>query len=408
MLVKLKDIATVVGGATPSTEHPEYYNGDIIWITPKDLSDNNGNKYIDKGERNITKLGFSKSNTNLIPEYNILISTRAPIGYIAINKKECCTNQGFKSLICNKSKVNVDYLYYLLKTQIKALENLGTGTTFKEVSKEAIENFMVDLPNRKTQDKIVEILSTIDNQIERNNIMVKRLQDLATSTYSRWFNQFEFPNEDGLPYKSNNGEFVYSEKLKRNIPIGWEVKKVIDNNVIVGGTPNRDIKEYWNGDIPWIITEMIQNGIIGQPKEYITSLGLNKSATKIIPQNSVIMAMYGKGTAGRIGFLPYKATTNQACCSIYSDNLEETSLLYFFLNSQNQYLNKIITGSIQQNLNKETIGKLYYILPPKDILKKSNLSNYLLNMCVLENETLLLNNLKSKLLPLLINGQLEV
>ena len=135
MLVKLKDIALVVGGATPSTTNPDYYNGNIIWITPKDLAQNKGSKYIYKGERNISELGFSKSNTYKIPTNNILISTRAPIGYIAINKVECCTNQGFKTLICDNKKVNVDFLYYLLNTKMKSIENLGTGTTFKEVSK---------------------------------------------------------------------------------------------------------------------------------------------------------------------------------------------------------------------------------------------------------------------------------
>ena len=185
MLVKLKDISKVVGGATPSTQVSEYYNGNIVWITPKDLADNKDNKYIDCGERNITKLGFEKSNTHLIPPNNILISTRAPIGYMAINRKECCTNQGFKSLICNINLVNVDFLYYYLKTKIKALESLGTGTTFKEVSKEAVENFEIDLPPLEIQDKIANILSNIDNQIERNNAMSKRLQILGNTIYSK-------------------------------------------------------------------------------------------------------------------------------------------------------------------------------------------------------------------------------
>ena len=175
-IVKLKDIATVVGGATPSTDCEEYYNGDIVWITPKDLSDNNGAKYITKGERNITKLGFDKSNTKLIPPYNILISTRAPIGYIAINTVECCTNQGFKSLICDKTKVDIDYLYYALKLQVKALEYLGTGTTFKEVSKDAIEKFEIDLPPLSEQITIANKLKLIDEQIKRNNDMVQKLQ----------------------------------------------------------------------------------------------------------------------------------------------------------------------------------------------------------------------------------------
>ena len=190
MKFKLKEIATVVGGATPSTEHEEYYNGDIVWITPKDLSNNNGNKFIEKGERNITKAGFDASNTKLIPPYNILISTREPIGYIAINKEECCTNQGFKSLICDKTKVNVDYLYYALQMQVETLEKLGTGTTFKEVSKDAIEKFEIELPELTIQNKIASILSLIDNQISRNNNMVQKLPSFDT-TLSCFFKKGE-------------------------------------------------------------------------------------------------------------------------------------------------------------------------------------------------------------------------
>ena len=103
MKVRLKDIAEVINGSTPSTQNPEYYDGDIIWITPKDLSDQNS-KYIYSGERSITQAGYNSCSTKMIPENNILMSSRAPIGLLAINKVECCTNQGFKSLIVDKTK----------------------------------------------------------------------------------------------------------------------------------------------------------------------------------------------------------------------------------------------------------------------------------------------------------------
>lgn len=109
MKVKIREIAKVVNGSTPSTKCPEYYDGDILWITPKDLSDQGG-KYIYAGERTITKAGYDSCSTEMIPKNNILMSSRAPIGLLAINKVECCTNQGFKSLVVDKSKCNEEYL----------------------------------------------------------------------------------------------------------------------------------------------------------------------------------------------------------------------------------------------------------------------------------------------------------
>ena len=172
--MKIKDFATVVNGATPSSSHSEYYDGNIIWFTPKDLSNQNA-KYISKGERTLTKEGFDSCSTKMLPANSLLMSSRAPIGLLAISKVECCTNQGFKSFIIDETKCDVEYLYYYLKHHIKEVEKLGSGTTFKEVSKEAIENYNVKLPSLKKQKQIVKILSVIDNKISLNELINRNL-----------------------------------------------------------------------------------------------------------------------------------------------------------------------------------------------------------------------------------------
>lgn len=227
MKVRLKDIAEVINGSTPSTQNPEYYDGDIIWITPKDLSDQNS-KYIYSGERSITQAGYNSCSTKMIPENNILMSSRAPIGLLAINKVECCTNQGFKSLIVDKTKCNVEYLYYYLKYHIKEIESLGSGTTFKEVSKDSMEKYEIVLPSIKVQETISNVLSLLDNKIINNNKINDELESMAKTLYNYWFLQFEFPNEEGNPYKSSGGKMVWSEELKREIPEGWEVKNAYE------------------------------------------------------------------------------------------------------------------------------------------------------------------------------------
>lgn len=166
---KISDIGNVVGGATPSTKKPENYEkGTIAWITPKDLSTFT-ERYIRRGERNISETGLKSCSTYLLPKNTVLFSSRAPIGYVAIAANEVCTNQGFKSVVPND---NIDplFLYYLLKYNKKKIERAGSGTTFKEVSGKTMKDIVVYVPkNKKIQERISSLLGTIDDKIEENN-----------------------------------------------------------------------------------------------------------------------------------------------------------------------------------------------------------------------------------------------
>lgn len=188
--VKISDLGQVVGGATPSTKKDEYYNGDIAWITPKDLSDFKC-RYISRGERNITKAGMDSCSTQLLPKNTVLFSSRAPIGYVAIAENEMCTNQGFKSVIPNE---NIDclFLYYLLKFNKDKIEAMGSGTTFKEVSGSTMRNIEVTIPeSKKVQVRIAAILDAIDSKIENNIKINNDLFEQMQALYKAWFVDFE-------------------------------------------------------------------------------------------------------------------------------------------------------------------------------------------------------------------------
>ena len=162
------DLGTVVGGATPSTKNAENYDGGTIpWITPKDLANFSG-RFISHGERNITGQGLKSCSTQLLPANTVLFSSRAPIGYIAIANQEVCTNQGFKSVVPNES-TDYMFLYYLLKYNKDKIENLGSGTTFKEVSGSTMRSIKVFVPKTIVeQRRIASILSALDDKIEKN------------------------------------------------------------------------------------------------------------------------------------------------------------------------------------------------------------------------------------------------
>jgi len=137
----LIDFTEIKNGATPSTADEANYGGDIVWITPKDLSDQQS-KFVYQGERNITKQGFDSCSTSMLPINSVLMSSRAPIGLVSIAKNDVCTNQGFKSFIPKKMEDSI-YLYYYIKHHIKQIEQLGSGTTFKEVSRDDLCKFPI-------------------------------------------------------------------------------------------------------------------------------------------------------------------------------------------------------------------------------------------------------------------------
>lgn len=223
MEVRLKDIARIINGGTPSTRIEEYWNGDIPWITPKDLS-RYEKVYISCGERNITTEGLNNSSAQLLPKNTILFSSRAPIGYVAIAANEVTTNQGFKNLICNKEIVDYKYLYYWLKRHAENIKGAAIGSTFAEVSKSEMENLQLTLPPLSEQKRIANILSSFDNKIEILKKENKILEDIAENIFKEWFVKYNFPNKDGKPYRDSGGKMIDSELGP--IPEGWRVGKL--------------------------------------------------------------------------------------------------------------------------------------------------------------------------------------
>lgn len=181
------DLGTVVGGATPSTKKAENYDcGTIAWITPKDLAGFSG-RFISHGERNITEQGLKSCSTQMMPAHTVLFSSRAPIGYIAIANQEVCTNQGFKSVVPNED-TDYMFLYYLLKYNKDRIENLGSGTTFKEVSGSTMRGIEVLVPDSiEEQRQIASVLSTLDDKIEKNTEVNKNLLEQAQSIFTQEF-----------------------------------------------------------------------------------------------------------------------------------------------------------------------------------------------------------------------------
>ena len=176
----LSDVGSIVAGGTPFKSNQEYYtdNG-IAWITPKDLSVDMS-VFISHGENDITELGLQKSSATMMPAGTVLFSSRAPIGYIAIAANDICTNQGFKSVVPN-GNVGTSYVYYLLKQLLPTIENMASGSTFKEISGSAMKIVPTVIPDDETLKRFSDFCDPIMKQIWKNEQESKRLVELRDS-----------------------------------------------------------------------------------------------------------------------------------------------------------------------------------------------------------------------------------
>lgn len=190
---QLRDIGDIVSGATPKTTVAENFGGAIPWLTPADLSGYT-QKYISRGKRNLTQLGYDSCSTQIMPSGTVLFSSRAPIGYTAIAKNPICTNQGFKSIV-PKPFVNSEFLYYQLIYLRKTIQDMGSGTTFKEISAKKFGAVQVTIPPLVEQEHIIsrieELFSQLDVSVNELKTAKERLKVYRQAVLKEAFSKFD-------------------------------------------------------------------------------------------------------------------------------------------------------------------------------------------------------------------------
>ena len=199
-MVRLEDCAEIVSGATPSTSESAYWDGDVCWATPKDLSELEG-AYISDTTRKITRGGLQSCAATVLPPNSVLFSSRAPIGHVAINTVPMATNQGFKSFVLNRERVHATFLYHWLRRNRPYLESLGNGATFKEVSKAVVSRIEIPLPPLPEQRRIAEILDKADALRAKRRAALAQLDTLTQSIFLDMFGD-PATNPKGWPVRA--------------------------------------------------------------------------------------------------------------------------------------------------------------------------------------------------------------
>jgi len=300
----VEEFAEVVGGGTPSTADERNFGGDIPWITPKDLS-NYGFRYIERGERNITEKGLLESNATLLPAGAVLLSTRAPVGYLAIAKNPLTTNQGFKSLVVRDGFDN-EFVFYLLKANVEYLKSQASGTTFGELSGTTLRKLKFLIPPLPEQRAIAAVLGALDDKIELNRRMNRTLEAIAQAVFRHWF--------------------VENEEAE-----GWEVGQVCDwGKVITGKTPPTADEDNYNGNIPFItIPDMHGKIFVIETGKTLSEKGAQIQSNKTLPPFSICVSCIA--TPGLVSITTVPSQTNQQINSLIPKDKESTFYCYFAL-----------------------------------------------------------------------------
>ena len=371
----LDKLGEIVGGATPSTKCEDYYGGSIPWITPKDLSSFKG-RYITSGERNITEKGLASCSAQMMPKDAVLFTSRAPIGYVAIASQSVCTNQGFKSIVVNE-KADPLFVYYLLKYNKDAIEAMGSGTTFKEVSGKTMRAVKVRIPlDVSYQNRIVAVLDSLDTKIENNERINDNLHQQAATLFKALF-------VDLTPFDGT-------------MPPNWTISTLGDATEMgAGGDKPKESSPVKTPLCPYPI---YSNGI----NDYGLYGYTNDPKIKV---ESVTVS--ARGTIGYVCLrhTPYVPIVRLVTL-IPDTKVLSAKYLYLYL----RQLHITGTGTTQQQLTVPDFRKTEIIIPDKNTMDSftETVTPLFEQIWANEDENTKLAEVRDALLPKLMSGEIDV
>jgi type I restriction enzyme S subunit len=358
-ILRIKNVASIVNGSTPSSSVEEYWDGDIIWATPGDF--NKFDKIIDNSENKITEAGYKSCGTSLVPIGSVVITTRAPIGNVLIAEKELCTNQGCKTLVPHRMESR--FLFYIISISSIELNVLGQGTTFLEISKESLGTFKLPLPEYNEQLFISNYLDRqtqkIDRLITNKKAQAEKLKELRQIEINNAVTKGLNPN---VEMKDSGIEWL------GEIPKHWEVKRLknVANYIQTGITPPSENSDYYDGKIPWYGPGGFNGDtVLRNPAKYITQKAVDDNEAKVFPVNSVFMIGIG-ATIGKVGIIKEPSSCNQQLNIVSFKNYVNPDFGVYFLKIYETVIINIANFSTLPIYNQVQTGNLKFLLPPKD------------------------------------------
>jgi type I restriction enzyme, S subunit len=395
---RFSELVEIIGGGTPKTNVEKYWNGDIPWLSVKDF--NSDNRKIYYTEKTITKEGLKNSSTNLLEEGDLIISARGTVGALAQLGRPMAFNQSCYGLKAKKITSN-DFIYYLLKYKIREIKQNIHGSVFDTITRNTFDVLTAKIPNIKEQKAIANILSTLDEKIETNNQINEKLEEMAQALFKHWFVDFEFPNENGEPYKSSGGEMVESELGM--IPKGWNVvtlEKIAE--LIMGLSPKSSTYNEDGIGLPLL------NGAADFDKNNLRPSRFTSDPKRVSKKEDWLLCI--RGTIGNLTFSDGDYALGRGVAAIRAKESMYREIIYFNLQKSIKELISLASGSVISGLSKQDINNLKIITPDKKILTVfHNLIHKIQQEQIdLKSQNKVLSKIRDILLPKLMSGEIRV
>ena len=339
---KLGDIATIVGGGTPSTNNDAYWDGDIDWYSPAELGEQ---VYADRSVRRITQAGYDSCSATLLPAgKTILFTSRAGIGNTAILRRSACTNQGFQSLVMNDD-IDVYFVYSMTDRIKKFAEQKASGSTFLEISGKGLAAGEFVFPSKDEQTAIGSMFKQLDHLITLHQRKYDKLCAVKKSMLDKMFPK---PGE------------IEPEIRFAGFTDPWEQRKLGEiSESYSGGTPSAGKDEYYGGDIPFIRSAEIADF---KTELFLTEEGYKSSSAQMVKPGDILYALYG-ATSGEVAVSKQKGAINQAILAILPTEKCDASYLASWLRSMKQTIVATYLQGGQGNLSGAIVKELEVPLP---------------------------------------------
>jgi type I restriction enzyme S subunit len=373
------------------------YGGKYPFIQTGDVKSANHKLFSHKQTYSEDGLAQSK----LWPKGTMCITIAANIAETSILTYPACFPDSIIGFIPDEDKCDIDFIEFMMQYFKKEVQSHSIGSVQDNINLGTFDRLEFLIPPLHEQTQIAQILSAIDDKIENNLATNKTLEDMAMALYKYWFVDFG-------PFQE--GEFIDSELGL--IPEGWEVKPFLDMfELLSGGTPKTSIHEYWNGQINWVSAKDIGSSgsiYINDTEKKITQLGLDKSATKILPEDTVIVV--ARGSVGKFGMITKPMCMNQSCYGIFSKSNYSQSIMYLLIDSLMKHFLNVAYGSVFDTITTSTFKSINVLEPPKSVMDKVKGEIDVLFQHKKTNikEIKSLTKLRDTLLPKLISGEVRL
>ena len=385
--VSLGDVLhSIIGGGTPSKSKSEYWNGDIFWCSVKDMEDDK--HYLSYTKDTITKKGLENSSANLIKAGTVITSTRMGLGRAFINKVDMAINQDLKALIPNE-RIDNRFLLWTILSKRNELNMLGRGSTVKGITLDILKSIEISLPPLIVQRRIADILSAYDDLIDNNQKQIKLLEEAAMRLYKEWFVNLRFPGYENT-------------KIVDGVPDGWSRKKLIDiADITMGQSPK---SEYYNDrqqGLPF------HQGVTNYGYRFVIDETYSTSYTRIAEAGSILFSV--RAPVGRMNITKNKIVIGRGLAAInHREGLQ--SFLFYMLKNRFYKDDLIGNGAIYASITKSALQSQEFLIPSDNLANKfiSVAKSFDQQITNADRQIILLQQARDKLLPKLMNGDIEV